>query len=398
MKSKSVLVVLLSFLLLFTHLSYALQWKIENVCEGTFNEYKSAVSSSGILGIAYNTTAGSEALRCHIRDVNGVWTKVICPAINVDTRSFGFGLLSDSRPAFSYVRSTSKWLNYTYKNVESNWTDESVAPLDNEHTTFLTYHDLVILPNDIPAVAYCFTFQWYEYQLRYAQKDSSWRIQVLLDYPLYTTSTVLRTQNNNQVALCHQHLVANPQSTWVLEYMYSDNNVWSTAPRIISTINQTLCFDFDLYPDDKPFVSWIDEIGEKVMCASLESGAWLKEEIDTGYFREQLAVAVSSGGTPIIAYYDQDIPMLKYAYKVGGRWYIETVADGQSPWGLELIALDNNKIVIFFPLNGHTVYAETVLPTIICSEAIAGDVNGDCVVDFKDFAYMVSNWLEDNRE
>jgi len=32
-----------------------------------------------------------------------------------------------------------------------------------------------------------------------------------------------------------------------------------------------------------------------------------------------------------------------------------------------------------------------------CSSSIAGDVNGDCVVDFKDFAMMAENWLQCTR-
>jgi hypothetical protein len=80
--------------------------------------------------------------------------------------TFGFGLLSDSRPAFSYARITSKLLRYTYQNADSSWTDEPVAPLDNDGTTWLTFNDLVVLPNDMPAIAYSFRVEWNEYQLR----------------------------------------------------------------------------------------------------------------------------------------------------------------------------------------------------------------------------------------
>jgi hypothetical protein len=33
-----------------------------------------------------------------------------------------------------------------------------------------------------------------------------------------------------------------------------------------------------------------------------------------------------------------------------------------------------------------------------CKKIIAGDINGDCKVDFKDFAIMASHWLEDGSE
>jgi hypothetical protein len=33
-----------------------------------------------------------------------------------------------------------------------------------------------------------------------------------------------------------------------------------------------------------------------------------------------------------------------------------------------------------------------------CETIVAGDINGDCVVDFQDFAIMALHWLEDNRQ
>ena len=33
----------------------------------------------------------------------------------------------------------------------------------------------------------------------------------------------------------------------------------------------------------------------------------------------------------------------------------------------------------------------------ICETIVAGDINGDCKVDFKDFAFMAFHWLEDNN-
>ncbi|MHC4676921.1 MAG: hypothetical protein ACYTBZ_30935, partial [Planctomycetota bacterium] len=32
----------------------------------------------------------------------------------------------------------------------------------------------------------------------------------------------------------------------------------------------------------------------------------------------------------------------------------------------------------------------------VCETIVAGDINGDCKVDFKDFALMAYHWLEDN--
>lgn len=32
-----------------------------------------------------------------------------------------------------------------------------------------------------------------------------------------------------------------------------------------------------------------------------------------------------------------------------------------------------------------------------CAKIIAGDINGDCVVDFKDFFFIALHWLTDNN-
>jgi hypothetical protein len=31
----------------------------------------------------------------------------------------------------------------------------------------------------------------------------------------------------------------------------------------------------------------------------------------------------------------------------------------------------------------------------VCETIVAGDINGDCKVDFKDFAFMAFHWLEE---
>ena len=31
-----------------------------------------------------------------------------------------------------------------------------------------------------------------------------------------------------------------------------------------------------------------------------------------------------------------------------------------------------------------------------CPEPVVGDINGDCKVDFVDFAFIATHWLEDN--
>ena len=33
----------------------------------------------------------------------------------------------------------------------------------------------------------------------------------------------------------------------------------------------------------------------------------------------------------------------------------------------------------------------------VCETIVAGDINGDCIVNFKDFRLMALHWLEDNN-
>jgi hypothetical protein len=47
--------------------------------------------------------------------------------------------------------------------------------------------------------------------------------------------------------------------------------------------------------------------------------------------------------------------------------------------------------------NKHYYYDERLSPVVlVCSEAIPGDLNGDCIVDFEDVAIMAVHWLESN--
>ncbi len=34
----------------------------------------------------------------------------------------------------------------------------------------------------------------------------------------------------------------------------------------------------------------------------------------------------------------------------------------------------------------------------VCQTIVAGDINGDCIVDLKDFAIMAFHWLDSNPE
>jgi hypothetical protein len=46
--------------------------------------------------------------------------------------------------------------------------------------------------------------------------------------------------------------------------------------------------------------------------------------------------------------------------------------------------------------SGTVEASKSYFGTTPCKTVVAGDINGDCRVDFKDFALMALHWLEDH--
>jgi len=65
------------------------------------------------------------------------------------------------------------------------------------------------------------------------------------------------------------------------------------------------------------------------------------------------------------------------------------------PIGLE--PFPNGGIVNMGAYGGTEKASKSYFGTPVCEKPIAGDINGDCVVDWRDFAIMAFHWLEDNN-
>jgi hypothetical protein len=83
-----------------------------------------------------------------------------------------------------------------------------------------------------------------------------------------------------------------------------------------------------------------------------------------------------------------------------GRWVMDDVTspcidagDPMSPIGLE--PFPNGGIINMGAYGGTTEASKSYFGGPVCATIIAGDVNGDCKVNFLDFRLMSLHWLED---
>ncbi|MHC4497987.1 MAG: hypothetical protein ACYS21_02600 [Planctomycetota bacterium] len=52
---------------------------------------------------------------------------------------------------------------------------------------------------------------------------------------------------------------------------------------------------------------------------------------------------------------------------------------------------------IILRYGGTAEASKSYFGELVCETIVAGDINGDCIVNFKDFALMVAHWLEDSK-
>jgi len=69
--------------------------------------------------------------------------------------------------------------------------------------------------------------------------------------------------------------------------------------------------------------------------------------------------------------------------------------DMASPIGYE--PFPNGGIINMGAYGGTAEASKSYFGEPICETIVAGDINGDCTVDFKDFAFMAYHWLENNN-
>ena len=85
-----------------------------------------------------------------------------------------------------------------------------------------------------------------------------------------------------------------------------------------------------------------------------------------------------------------------------GRWMIDDVTspcidagDPASPIGPE--PFPNGGIINIGAYGGTTEASKSYFGDPPCETIVAGDINGDCIIDFRDFCIMALHWLEDHN-
>jgi predicted outer membrane repeat protein len=162
------------------------------------------------------------------------------------------------------------------------------------------------------------------------------------------------------------------------------------------------------------FWDWGDEIfngdGSKIVVTYSDvQGSWSGE----GNIETDPCFAMPGrwdpSGTPHDANDDFWVDGDYHLKSQAGRWETETLSwvqdgatslcidagDPGSPIGLE--PFPNGGIINMGAYGGTAEASKSYFGEPVCETIIAGDINGDCKVNFKDFAIMASHWLEDHN-
>lgn len=113
--------------------------------------------------------------------------------------------------------------------------------------------------------------------------------------------------------------------------------------------NGTLGFYSSLALDsqNRPCVSYSQQLGGAVRYAVLNSGAWMIEQVA---FAQRPSLALTPFDAPRIAYrVDNFPPETRFARKVGGTWSFELIDNtGAETWGPSLALMSNDNVGVAF--------------------------------------------------
>jgi hypothetical protein len=141
-----------------------------------------------------------------------------------------------------------------------------------------------------------------------------------------------------------------------LQYATYNGSAWvlSSIPTPSAPAQPSIALD----AGGKPFVSWG---AQGLNCARLDGGTWSVDKIDT-HGTWYTSIAVGSNGRPQIAYRDETIHAIKYAFFDGTSWHVETVAASSEVSSYTWLALDSfgNPSIAYKGDSNSLIYARRV--------------------------------------
>jgi hypothetical protein len=111
--------------------------------------------------------------------------------------------------------------------------------------------------------------------------------------------------------------------------------------------------------NNRPHIAYTDDALNALKYAFQDILGWDIEIVDnSGYVGLLPSIAIDSKGDPHIAYYSSTGFLLKYAYKEGGNWVIEPLASAMSAYRFASLVLDNNDYphIAYVSDNWHLLY------------------------------------------
>jgi hypothetical protein len=117
------------------------------------------------------------------------------------------------------------------------------------------------------------------------------------------------------------------QSEEGVEYYELTDGGWEITAIGTGPVEYEWNVSLDVGPAGEPALTYFDHVNQDLVFASLEGETWSLETVDSeGDVGRFSSLAVDTGGTAHISYYQADTSTVRYATNAGGAWSVEDVA------------------------------------------------------------------------
>lgn len=363
------------------------------VIDPSANSFGSSIKldSSGYADLSYSSYDGVNCILKHAYNDGGSWTYdtvdsdvLTSGATSIDTDSSGYPHISYNSyidcssildyPDFVFTQD----LKYAFKNV-SGWHIETVDSAGNVGS-----HSNIVIDNNsgYPHISYNDNTNNYT---KYAYKDAGGWNYENVDYVYKSpgfTSIDLDSSGYPHISYSNQSPGCSIGNE--LKYAYKDVSGWN-----YETVDSDHCTGWynSMVLDSSGNVHIAygsgGGLGLRYAFRNASTSIWTLTTLDSsaGNSIHDIFIKVDSNNYPRISYKDGLNDDLKYAYKDGSGWHINTVDSAGAVGGYTSIDIDDNdKSHITYgdstdPLNNNIKYAR-----ISCSNEICDSVDNDCDV------------------